>query len=306
MMKSEYLFIWCISACMLACTEKHEIELELSVSEISLNAAGTRQKVVVTTGEDFWQVTGCSSWLSVERDSCFLWIEADCNPSKEQREGRIFVAAGGKYARIRVIQDKSVRAVGDPYPNKISPVGIIYKVMDGGVHGKVISLDEFRGKWGREEDIQGVSDGNDGKENTRKIIEMVKDKEYFTSDYSIFKWVYEKNRNTGEEWYIPAFHELNELYHILVGDRYVPMKYIPFEMTTELMVKHDIVIRDRFDLWLESNGGISLHYGDQLWYWSSTVCNKDQVVACMFKDQDTYPPLVRKSEEHFVRAILEF
>ena len=306
MMKARYMFILCISTCVIGCTKNHETELELSVSEISLNAAGARQKVEVTTGEDFWQVTGCSSWLSVERDSCFLWIEADCNPSKEKREGRIFVTAGGKYARIRVIQDESVRAVGDPYPNKISPVGIIYKVMDGGVHGKVISLDEFQGKWGREEEIQGVLDGNRGKENTRKVIEMVKDKKYFTSDYSIFAWIYEKNKNTGEEWYIPAFHELNELYHILVGVRYVPMSYIPSSITTELMVKHDIVVRDRFDTCLEINGGISLHYGDQVWYWSSTAYNKEQSVVCVFKDQDAYSPLMRKSEEHFVRAILEF
>lgn len=303
-----YLWGLWVSLCFVACSEKGANVLELSTTELQLDANGTRQRVMVLTDSDFWQVTGASEWISVERDSCFLWIEAGCNPSREKREGMVFVTAEGKYVRLHVVQAKSVRGIGDPYPDSISPVGIIYKVTDGGVHGKVMSLDEFRGKWGEDgKRWEGMSDDN-GKKNTQEIIKTMRDKDNFTRDYALFAWLNEKNGGQLEgEWYIPAFHELNELYHIVAGCEYKQLFYVPQKEDGVLRVVHDIDVCDRFDMWLEIYGGVPLKYGQKAWYWTSTVSIMgEESIACLFINNDSYSPLVQRNEERYARAILEY
>lgn len=53
-----YLWGLWISLCFVACSEKGANVLELSTTELQLDANGTRQRVTVLTDSDFWQVTG--------------------------------------------------------------------------------------------------------------------------------------------------------------------------------------------------------------------------------------------------------
>lgn len=306
-MKIRYFTLLWISICLGACSEKERTELQLSATDIQLDACGSQQTISILTNTTMWQISGCSEWLSAKRDSCFLIIEADCNPTRKKREGRIFVVAEGNYTRIRVWQEKSIRAVGDPYPDSLQPEGIIYKVMDGGLHGMVVSLDEISGKWGKEETVPECYSENDGKENTRKAIEQLKERNNFETDYPLFAWIDEKNKKKREdEWYIPAFHELNELYHIITGNKYKALNYIPTNLNSVLCISHNIMIRDRFDSWLEEYGGIPFKFGEEGWYWSSSVQRQETANACLFRDKDTYLPQAKKTEEKYARAILKF
>ena len=116
-------------------------------------------------------------------------------------------------------------------------MGIIYKVLDGGKHGKILSLDEFNGKWGLNSNT-GIRSLEDGKSNTRDMINAYKDAATFDSDYSIFWWIYQE-KNNGDidgQWYIPAYSELVELYLILVGQS----KTTTTNATQTVSVSHNI------------------------------------------------------------------
>ena len=105
--------------------------------------------------------------------------------------------------------------IGDYY-NENGKRGIVFEVSDGGRHGKIVSLDETyvqwdsRVKWDKNIDgpINGTETGannkSNGKANTDKIMDRT-DSEYFEA----FVWC----RNKGDDWYLPAYEELEAIYN---------------------------------------------------------------------------------------------
>lgn len=108
-------------------------------------------------------------------------------------------------------------AVGDLYPDATAPVGIVFEIRDGGVHGKVISLSETTGqRWGtgnKNESTDGVTlarDLNDGAGITRQLIEKRSPASNFRTDYALYNWIYAtiNQSNIDGGWYLPAVNEL--------------------------------------------------------------------------------------------------
>ena len=136
------IFIGMIIGIFIYACEKDDSYLELSETEIQLDAAGAEQYIQVNTNAITWQISSSSDWVIAERDSCFLVIKAESNQVRSERNAKIVIVADNKYVRINVSQAASTRAVGEPYPDETNPIGIIYKVLDGGKHGKILSFDE--------------------------------------------------------------------------------------------------------------------------------------------------------------------
>lgn len=296
------IFIGMIIGIFISACEKDDSYLELSETEIQLDAAGAEQYIQVNTNAITWQISSSSDWVIAERDSCFLVIKAGSNQVRSERNAKVVIVADNKYVRINISQAASTRAVGEPYPDETNPIGIIYKVLDGGKHGKILSLDEFNGKWGLDSNT-GIRSLEDGKSNTRDMINAYKDAATFDSDYSIFWWIYQE-KNNGDidgQWYIPAYSELVELYLILVGQS----KTTTTDATQTVSVSHNINVRNQFDYQLKLYGGVPMDY-EEGYYWSSTEYNTSNARRGLFKHRTSTNNYTTKKSSFNVRAILQF
>ncbi len=82
--------------------------------------------------------------------------------------------------------------------------------------GKIVSLDEGIEKgWGTKPmdesaaGVIGIRSSTDGATGTKNLIMKYKDNSKFSTDYSAFAWIYEKNNNdVNGRWYLPAKDEL--------------------------------------------------------------------------------------------------
>ncbi|SDB78188.1 Ig-like domain (group 2) [Bacteroides ovatus] len=93
--------------------------------------------------------------------------------------------------------------VGDYYPDaddSSTAVGVVFKITNGGVHGKVISLDETTAQWSTVNHYFTMNDYNDGAANTKIIMEQAE----ADTKYPAAAWCVAK----GVGWYLPAKGEL--------------------------------------------------------------------------------------------------
>lgn len=93
--------------------------------------------------------------------------------------------------------------VGDYYPDaddSSTAVGVVFKITNGGVHGKVISLDETTAQWSTVNHYFTINDYNDGAANTKIIMEQAE----ADTKYPAAAWCVAK----GVGWYLPAKAEL--------------------------------------------------------------------------------------------------
>ncbi|MBE6203020.1 MAG: DUF1566 domain-containing protein [Rikenellaceae bacterium] len=120
----------------------------------------------------------------------------------------------GWAAPVKVPATSAPYKVGDLY-NENGKQGVVFWVTDGGRHGKIVSLDETRAEWDLRvemiddnEYINGTETGansySDGKANTEKVMSRA-DSRYFQA----FTWC----RHKGADWYLPAFDELEAIFH---------------------------------------------------------------------------------------------
>lgn len=174
------------------------------------------------------------------------------------------------------IAPAKVYAVGDLYPDAQAPEGVVFAVSDGGKHGKVVSLTEFKHRWGsfpKVEATDGVpeaANADDGFMATTNLVSVRHTAGNFGSDYAIFHWIYTE-MNAGEVqgvWYLPARNELRALLAAIsdldyadIADAWTDDLAMPqFEATQSA--------REAFNGIITAAGGTKLN----LWgtYWSST------------------------------------
>lgn len=108
----------------------------------------------------------------------------------------------GKYCMGQVksftTKNASSYAIGDFYPNSNNPEGVVFDVSDGGLHGKIVSLDEISSvKWSYDITwMPNCSDKDDGSRNKMS-----------RSRSQLAGWCYDH----GDNWYCPARFELAKL-----------------------------------------------------------------------------------------------
>lgn len=131
--------------------------------------------------------------------------------------------AASTVVRLPVVAcQRNLYQIADYWPDDDAPVGIVFSVSDGGLHGKMLSLKELGTgvAWGPKtvkqydvvgDDIYNVNSGS--RTVTKKIIEARRGEADFTTDYPGFNWIYEtmNQGNTDGDWYCPSLEELAQL-----------------------------------------------------------------------------------------------
>ena len=246
-----------------ACDDKEKLPFRVSSNEANFVVGIEEIRIKVTTDSDHWQLRTTGDWLEVKHEGDELVIIAETNQTRETRNARVLLVIGQDYADIAVTQEAGILAVGDPYPNAANPIGIIYKLTDGGLHGKVISLNDTAiVKWSYNDRVfEGARDMHDGKVNTRYMIEQCMDKNDFEEMCTPFWWVHTQ-KNNGDingPWYIPSYYELEELYYILTGNKYRLPAIAPIFVP---VLVYDYAVQNRFNELLTQYGGMPVSYNE--------------------------------------------
>ncbi len=164
---------------------------------------------------------------------------------------------------------KAQYKIGDIY-NEGGLKGIVVRVDDKGLHGIIMSLDRFGGKWYLNKKAKFLTDAfyeDDGEKNMAVIERYITENGQTWEMFPFFQWC----RNKGEGWYAPAREEM-EL--IIVAMNGSVGKYSESNMKA-------------FDRIITDNGGDSLYgnvdlpMGGKMPYTllTSTEANKGKV--CM-------------------------
>lgn len=313
-MKQILLLITLVAGCLFSSCKKDAdtmLNVEKTGDKVSFTAAGGQEKIKVETSEKFWQVVASDGWIVTSRDSCYLVLTADYNPIKKPKSGKVRVIAGDKFVTINVEQQPSERELGEYYyDNSGNPIGVIYKLSNGGKNGMAISLDQMNCFWG----VRGVShtnarDKDNGKLNTRNIIDAHKNDADFASKYPAFNWVY-STKNGGDmdgKWYIPGYNQLMEMYYVLSGVRYTGSPVLrPGNFFID--IAFNTQVRNQFNAWITGAGGTPVTFGYFGPHLSSTEFDADNFWLCPFT---TNLVLASKGGQpwdspYLVRAVLEF
>lgn len=152
--------------------------------------------------------------------------------------------AASTVVRLPVVAyQRNLYQIADYWPNDTAPVGIVFSVSEGGLHGKMLSLTEQAGNWGAKisEATAGVAgmrvEPEDSRLVTRSLIEKYKDEAAFADDYKEFHWIYNtlNNGNLDGEWYAPSRPELAELCVAMSGLDWAEVK-TTWKYTTDKVV----------------------------------------------------------------------
>jgi hypothetical protein len=290
----------------MACSDDEGTVLEVPTDQIELDASGTEYRLEVSTNSRLWSATSTADWIMTERDSIYLVIKATSNPTKQPRSGKLYLVADDQYVRLWISQEGSIRELGDPYPNAENPIGIIWKMTDGGKHGKILALDDTLFRWaGRGISIThspGARSNTDGLANTKYMIETYQNEERFDTLYPVFHYIHNV-KNKGDingGWYIPAYNELTELYYTLCGKVYTT------QPSATAGIRHDLEVRERFNYWMQQAGGTPVLYDDG--YWSSSEYSNTNSKATLFKNGSSWGNsyFSGKNSLYYVRAVKEF
>lgn len=172
--------------------------------------------------------------------------------------------------------------VGDVYPYKGTPVGIVYEISNGGKNGKIMSLDEGMLQWGPNAQTNATS-SSDGLANMKTVFEH--NSNSFTN-YPIFSWVNTKNpagttyaSGTTKIWYIPSMNEL-------------------FTLHDQCYTNYTT-----FNNQLISAGGKKIENSNWPYYWSSTETSSVNSIIIQFFG--AYGPYSKTSNSR-ARAIMAF
>lgn len=126
-------------------------------------------------------------------------------------EVTIFSNNGNRIIATRVLSfGGTLYEIGDYYPDKETAIGVVCMLTglisdNKSIHGKIISLDQGVGYWGKYGVETGAYDAYNGRNNTEKVLKAYAGHE----KYAAFNWVYAKNGNQiNGIWYLPAAQEL--------------------------------------------------------------------------------------------------
>lgn len=204
------------------------------------------------------------------------WIDAFPNPEAvfgqvlENVEALLGVKHSAPQATTVVKPSVTYKTyqVGDYYDDG-KRQGVVFEVSDDGRHGKIVSLDETKGKWctegkSKQRSVVGASSDSDGKSNTDKVMARADSEEY-----PAFQWC----RTKGGEWYLPSKEELKLLYKV----------------------------KDKVNKTLRDKSMEVLGYN---WYWSSTEKDRNFAWNVYMYDGGTYNRI--KYFGDYVRAVSAF
>lgn len=162
-------------------------------------------------------------------------------------------------------------AIGNLYyakEDKTVPIGVVYEITNGGLHGKIISLDEATSlAWSIENIVTNAIDTDNGKENT-SLLSALPDN---AMKYPANAWCTSK----GSGWYMPSVNEM------------ISICKVAFLLNVTLLEKGEKPIEDSGK------------------YWTSTEINENQSYS-VINTSSFSRPNTSKSTTAKVRAVYAF
>lgn len=171
-------------------------------------------------------------------------------------------------------------AVGDPYPNAETPIGVVYWLDDKdasynastqrGTKGKMVSLDELKCNWGpsgvdESASVEGIRSEDDGATSTKNLITARKNEPNFATNYPAFNWIYQ-TKNNGDvngAWYMPAPAEMTVIGLAIFTNGF-----------------------DNFNSKLSALGGTPIGVDSKKYYFTTTEYDQDKVYSVTFDSYD--------------------
>lgn len=212
--------------------------LRLEVSEVQLVAEGTEQSIGVTTNQETWTATvedPQATWCHVTADVEKGVLKVSAAPMTEagSRETKVLVKTGDLEVSLTVRQN-NVYKVGDFYVVNGKTLGVVYKVTDGGLHGKAFSL-EIRNRGGLATKANTFFDGGypESRTNGKANRDIFKNQYDWENECQVTKWVDDLAKKDGVDWYLPSIEELKELAEYMSGGlQFGPLPTNPSEAST--------------------------------------------------------------------------
>lgn len=169
-------------------------------------------------------------------------------------------------------------AVGDSYPDTVNPIGVVYEISNGGLNGKIVSLDEASStKWSTETAETSATDAVNGRNNMKTILSL---DAYDAEKYPAVAWVHAKNTDAAAATYTEG---VTGVWYLPASGEFAAIK----EVMTTLSSKLD--------------PGISSSV-----YWASTEYSSNNAYSYDFSQTDSNESNAEKTSEYYVRAVLAF
>ena len=202
------LLLFSAMAIVVGCKDKDRISIDVTSKEVS----GYGDTVVVHVKSNvLWYVTSDKLWATTSfvssKGDDILHIAIAVNSTGQKDEAMITFKAGEASAKLVIYRNETtikVYKVGDLYPDKENPIGMVYEIIHPGMHGKMISLNEADSlAWGSPASTN-ATDINDGYMNflTIRRINSTLD------EFPAFAWCDRHNVNGQMMWYLPSLNEL--------------------------------------------------------------------------------------------------
>ncbi|MDL2262152.1 BACON domain-containing protein [Bacteroidales bacterium OttesenSCG-928-I21] len=272
--------------------------LTVSKNELTFPQSGGSQTITVTTGASSFDYS-YDSWMNVTDKNNVLTITLPENKNIFERTGELIIKANEKKISVLIIQNPISKTsapytIGDIYyENGVK--GIVYKVSSNGSHGMIVSLGQTQCQWSTQNVITSCSDQDNGMNNMNIIKQLAS----WEGRYPAFKWCNDLNTGGVTGWYLPAIHELEELYAGFCGLTEYPGR----ESDASTVYKN---ARDKFNAALTNNGGVVIN-ADYHYFSSSEYIDRPTyyVSSFHFYRGDTVQES-KNSSYCYVRAIRSF
>ena len=195
---------------------------------------GNASVTLTTSAAQFSAKSSDESWCTLSWNRNVMTVRVAANDTAMDRAATIAITLNDGQKKTIDVRQGSY-AVGDYYD--VGGVqGVVFLV--DGFHGKIVSMDETKTAWSKEEVSIGATDDNDGMKN----MAVVKSIPNWKTLYPAFEWSDAKNTGGVTGWYLPAVNELKSL----------------FQETTAV------------NKGLSANGGSVIYPNSHYKYWSST------------------------------------
>jgi len=186
------------------CKEDSSIEIDITSKDVS--GYGDVITVQVKSSAS-WTVTSDKSWAtpSMIGSTKDETVEIAIAPNSTGKKDVAIVTfkTGESAAKLtinRAAAAVSIYRVGDFYPDNQNPIGIVFEVINPGIHGKIVSLNEKNlSTWGLLT-CTYATDMEDGSMNLLTIQNI----NFTLEKFPAFYWC----SSQGIEWYLPAYREL--------------------------------------------------------------------------------------------------
>jgi hypothetical protein len=176
------------------------------------------------------------------------------------------------------IDSTYVYTIGEPYPHKGPVQGVVFWLDPTqtplGVHGKIVSLDQYGSSWGATSFTYATNLTN-GLANHDSI--ETRSGTGWEGNYPAFKWCIEHNRDT-TGWYLPAVVELSLLYAVYDANR---------PRANDILGKLGIPLLDNDSYWssteTDANTATAVNFAN-----GTPDVSKDKQASCFIRAIKTY------------------